>query len=147
MCLEAFSTTLPSLRLFPRFHRTGKNSVESYLAASIAAINKTVMHTECKAALTTMLCHHNVPLCHANNSVTRFCTSDCKEFFFKCGHFIDQLEVAMNLIPGGKDFRLPFPGCFGLKNSSELEGEHEPCMKLGFSKYLMLLWFVFMVWA
>jgi len=137
VCLAAFSTTLSSLRLIPRFHRAEKNLVESYLAPSITAINETVTHSECKAALTAMLCHHTMPPCLANNTVTRFCMSDCKEFFFKCEHFIDQLEVAMNLIPGGKDFRLSFPGCFGMKNSSELEEAHEPCMKLGLSKYLM----------
>ena len=44
----------------------------------------------------------------------------------------------MNLIPGGIDFRLSFPDCFGLKNSSELEEAHKPCTKLGLSKYLLL---------
>ena len=144
-CRAAFSTTLQSLRLIPRFHRTEKNSVESYLAASITAINETVKQSECKAALTAMLCHHTIPPCLANNTMTRFCMSDCKEFFFKCRHFIDQLEVAMNLIPGGKDFRLSFPDCFGLRNSSELDEADEPCMKLGLSKYPMLSYFVFMV--
>jgi len=138
VCLAAFSTTLPSFRLMRRFHRAEKNLVESYLAASITAINETVTQSECKAALTAMLCHHTLPPCHANNTVTRFCMSDCKKFFFKCGHFIDQLEVAMNLIPGGKDFRLTFPGCFGLKNNSELEEARGPCVKFGFSKYRML---------
>lgn len=144
-CLAAFSTTLRSLRLIPRFHRAEKNSVEGYLAASITAINETVKHLECKAALTAMLCHHTIPPCLANNTMTRFCMSDCKEFFFKCRHFIEQLEVAMNLIPGGIDFRLSFPDCFGLRNSSELEEADEPCMKLGLSKYPMLSYFVFMV--
>lgn len=40
----------------------------------------------------------------------------------------------MNLIPGRKDYRLSFPDCFGLKNSSELEEAHQPCVKLGLSK-------------
>ena len=44
----------------------------------------------------------------------------------------------MNLIPGGKDFRLSFPDCFGLTNSSELEEAHEPCMNLGLSKYAVV---------
>lgn len=136
VCLEAFTTTLPSLRLSPRFYGAEKNSVESYLAASITAINKTVTHSACKAALTAMLCHHTMPTCHANNTVIGFCMNDCKEFFFKCGHFVDKLEVATNLIPSGKDFRLSFPDCFGLKKSSELEEADEPCIKLGLSKYL-----------
>ena len=136
MCWEAFSATLLTLRVITRFHRADKDSVESHLAASITAINETVKHSECKAALTVMLCHHNVPPCLANNTMKRFCMSDCLEFFFKCRHFSDQLEVAVNVIPGGKGFRLSFPDCFGLRNSSQLQEAHEPIMKLGLSKYL-----------
>ncbi len=66
--------------------------------------------------------------------------NECNELFSKCGHFIDQLETAMNLIPGGNEFRLSFRDCFGLNKTSELEDleAHKPCIKLGLSKYRSL---------
>lgn len=49
----------------------------------------------------------------------------------------------MNCIFGGKDFRLLFFDCFGLWNSFEYDKVYELCVK--FSKYFMLLYFVFIV--
>ena len=76
-----------------------------------------------------------MPPCHANNSVTQFCVSECKELFSKCGQFIHQLETAMNLIPGGKDLRSSFPYCFEMNNISEFEEGNGTCIKLSLSKY------------
>ena len=134
------------MSLVPRFHRAEKNSIESDLEASVTAINETVTHPECKTALTAMLCHYTIPPCSANNSMTQFCISECSELFTKCGHYIDQLEAARNLIPGGKEFRLSFRNCFGL-NNSELDEGHEPCIKLGLSKYRSVHIFSYLVYT
>lgn len=108
-----------------------KNFVENALEVSLTAINATVTHAECRAALTAMLCHYAMPPCHANNNVTQFCLNECKELFSKCGYL---MERAMNIIPGGIKSELSLPGCFGLNNTYETEEKNGTCIKLGLSK-------------
>ena len=135
VCRDVFSTTLPSLSSLPRLHSERQNSRESTLQSAVTAINKHVTHPECNAALTTMLCHYTMPPCHANNSVTQFCINECHEMFSKCGHFIQQLEASLNVIPSDMEFS--FPRCSELNNTSGMgEGSNETCVNLGFCKYV-----------
>ena len=111
-----------------------QNSIESALHSAVTAINENVTHSECNAALITMLCHYTMPPCNANISVTQFCASECHELFSKCGHFIQQLEASMNVIPSAMGFL--FPRCSELSHDSGLgDASNEACTKLGFSKY------------
>ena len=75
-----------------------------------------------------------MPPCQTNNSVTHFCVGDCKELFLKCGHYMDQLEAAMNRIPGGMRSELSIPGCRGLNSTDKNEEANGTCLKLNLSE-------------